>query len=342
MAIRQVFKITYPTGKIYIGKDLLGRVDFFGNPNRRLLAKDFKRLPTLQRSDYHVRKEVLWESRDCSEEILAAKKLEFIRKYQSYQSNIGYNRSTNIVVDRRQSDTGYRIGVDGCKAGWFYVAALGESYEFGIVNTLAQLFDTYETIMEVIVDIPIGLFDNGTSPRACDIEARKYLSPRGSTVFPAPLRPCLSAEGYAEACTISKSLSGKSVSKQAYNIFNKIDEIDSLLRSDNKYRLTIKEAHPELGFCFLNNGRPLLTKKKDADGLSERLNLLTERLPFANEVYVRAQSTFLRKYLAKDDIVDALMCFAISIASKSDRKCLPENAEIDDFGIQMAMHYAKH
>jgi predicted RNase H-like nuclease len=272
---------------------------------------------------------------------LAAKRVELIKQFQSYKPDIGYNSPINIFENQTRDKTGFRIGVDGCKAGWFYVATLGEEYEFGIVETLAQLFDTYDVIEEVIVDIPIGLFDCGASPRVCDTEARKLLSPRGSTVFPAPLRPCLSTSDYENACAVSKQLSGKSLSKQAYNIFNKINEVDDLLRSDNRYRCVIKEAHPELGFCFLNYGKPLLSKKKDLEGLRDRLDLIATRLPFARDVYSRAQSTYPRKQLAKDDIVDALMCLTISMATQNERVTVPETPETDTFGIEMVMHYAK-
>jgi predicted RNase H-like nuclease len=212
-------------------------------------------------------------------------------------------------------------------------------HEFGIVGKLIDLFEIFDTIAEIIVDIPIGLFDAGTAPRFCDINARKKLSPRGSTVFPAPLRPCLTAGDYHEACTISKRLSGKSLSKQAYNIFSKIHEVDTLLRSNAELRSIVKEAHPELGFCFLNGGQPVLSKKKHSDGLDQRLELLKNKIPSAINVYKQALSKFSRKHLAKDDVVDALMCLAISIAPAVDRHIMPVRPDADSYGIEMCMHY---
>jgi len=336
--LKQIFKITYPTGKIFIGQDSQERIDFFGNPDNTIVASDFANLPQSTQHDYKIRKEVLWQTQDCSAKQLTAKQIEFITLYQSDDPELGYNQLSDSIT---RTDKGYRIGIDGCKAGWFYVAQLGIApCEFGIVATLAELFDIYEVIDEIIIDIPIGLYDKSNSPRPCDIEARRYLSPRGSTVFPAPLRPCLIASDYLEACAISKRLSGKSLSKQAYNIFNKIHEVDSLLRSESQFRQIVKEAHPELGFCFLNNGKPLLSRKKDSEGLDERLCLLVEVLPFAKSAYTKALSSFPRKQLAKDDVVDALMCLAISVAPEGDRRTLPVTADVDNFGIDICMHYA--
>ena len=37
----KVYKITYPNGKIYIGKDLTGTVNYFGSVDSRLIQRDF-------------------------------------------------------------------------------------------------------------------------------------------------------------------------------------------------------------------------------------------------------------------------------------------------------------
>ncbi len=39
--LKIVYKITYPNGKIYIGKDLTGTFSYFGSPNSKLLESDF-------------------------------------------------------------------------------------------------------------------------------------------------------------------------------------------------------------------------------------------------------------------------------------------------------------
>ena len=40
--------ITYPTGKIYIGKDLIGSFRYFGSPNMDVVNADFESLPKEQ------------------------------------------------------------------------------------------------------------------------------------------------------------------------------------------------------------------------------------------------------------------------------------------------------
>ncbi len=88
----QIYMITYPTGKIYIGKDKIGSHRYFGSPDMNVVNEDFAKLPAEIRADYTVRKQILWESDNCSETELAAKEVEFIRKYRSNDPVIGYNR----------------------------------------------------------------------------------------------------------------------------------------------------------------------------------------------------------------------------------------------------------
>jgi hypothetical protein len=73
--MKVIYKITYPTGKIYIGKDLYGSYRYFGSPHTELVNKDFESLTTEQKKGYTVRKEILWESDDATEKNYPLKKL---------------------------------------------------------------------------------------------------------------------------------------------------------------------------------------------------------------------------------------------------------------------------
>ena len=90
--MKQIYMVTYPTGKIYIGKDSIGSYRYFGSPEIDIVNADFENLSEEQRKDYSVRKQILWESKDCTESELSEKEVEFIRKYHSNDPEIGYNR----------------------------------------------------------------------------------------------------------------------------------------------------------------------------------------------------------------------------------------------------------
>jgi hypothetical protein len=97
--MKQIYKITYPTGKIYIGKDSVGSHRYFGSPDMDIINEDFMGLPDSIRKDYTIRKEILWESSECSEQELSQKEIEFIRLNDSNNPDIGYNRWPKYLKD---------------------------------------------------------------------------------------------------------------------------------------------------------------------------------------------------------------------------------------------------
>ncbi len=87
--MKVVYRITYPNGKIYIGKDFTDSINYFGSASSELIGADFTRE---QRRDFSVRKEILWESETASDAEANRKELEFIRQFKSNDPAIGYNR----------------------------------------------------------------------------------------------------------------------------------------------------------------------------------------------------------------------------------------------------------
>jgi hypothetical protein len=83
-----IYKITYPNGKIYVGKDLTDSINYFGSASSALIAKDFNRE---QRKDFSIRKEIIWESDTATDQEVNAKEVEFILQFQSNDPEIGYN-----------------------------------------------------------------------------------------------------------------------------------------------------------------------------------------------------------------------------------------------------------
>jgi len=85
-----IYKITYPNGKIYIGKDLTNTFRYFGSPNSKLLESDFTEE---ERKDFAVRRQIIWQAEDAPDKEVNKKEVEVILKYQSNNPKIGYNRS---------------------------------------------------------------------------------------------------------------------------------------------------------------------------------------------------------------------------------------------------------
>ena len=225
------------------------------------------------------------------------------------------------------------IGIDGSKNGWVGVQQNSESLEQHELKFCKKLVDLITPELKlVIIDMPIGLEEyTQQGGRLVDREARKNLIKRKSSIFNAPCRGVLKARNYDEANLYSKK-NGLGISKQSWNLVNKIKELDQILRT--KKRPLIFESHPEL--CFQEmNGDALKFSKKETDGHKERIDLLSKS--GFNKKFLNKYSIKDKNFLA-DDFLDAC---ALSWTAKRvvDKKNIniPEKETKDNYGIIMQM-----
>lgn len=87
--MKVVYKITYPNGKIYIGKDLTDSINYFGSANNDLIEKDYIRE---EKRDFTIRKEILWESEIATDKEVNKKEIEYIKLFESNNPKVGYNQ----------------------------------------------------------------------------------------------------------------------------------------------------------------------------------------------------------------------------------------------------------
>jgi predicted RNase H-like nuclease len=195
-------------------------------------------------------------------------------------------------------------GADVCRAGWA-LASVSVEAEPGSPESRPSLHlvERFDEVVEMVrdgelkmvaVDIPIGLPDTGR--RACDTEARQVVGPRRSSVFSAPIRPLLGAQTHAEANARSLGIAGRGISIQAFGLFERIIEVDSLITAE--LQGWIREVHPEVVFARLN-GAPLLNPKRRTAGRVERLEILR---PHVGDLSDLAH----QRGMAGDDALDAV------------------------------------
>ena len=232
------------------------------------------------------------------------------------------------------------LGVDGCRAGWF--AAGAEEYGgyfLTIYESFQSLWQKHGDAGLILVDIPVGLKESGPEERRCDVEARAVLEHRKSSVFPAPCLQASQAESYQEANRLNKENRGRGLSLQSWHISRKIAEVDSLLYQQPETRKTIRESHPEIIFWALNDRQDMTHNKKTAAGYQERFELLAEFFPQSRELADRALDKFLRKELARDDILDALALLYNARQSPENIAAFPAVPEKDPRNIIMEIVY---
>ncbi|MFV8836262.1 DUF429 domain-containing protein [Aquisalimonas sp.] len=228
-------------------------------------------------------------------------------------------------------------GMDGCRGGWLCVWGPADQP----ASLRAAWFEHPDTItamtpVPVVVgaDIPIGLAEQG--PRGCDIAARAHLGrPRGSSVFPAPIRPMLTANSYEAACEIGRALAGRALSRQAWNIVPLIRAMDSFLLEHLDWRQRVYEVHPEVSFTLWNANTPMRHNKKRTLGRQERIALIERDLPGALEA---TQDALSGQRYAGDDLLDALAAFwSAARIARGEAVFFPETVERDECGLPMVI-----
>jgi hypothetical protein len=89
---KQIYKITYPNGKIYVGMDLTGTLLYFGSPRAyEQIAGDLG--PDAHGLELTLRKEILWGSETATDAEVRAKEMHLIRETGANDPAIGYNKS---------------------------------------------------------------------------------------------------------------------------------------------------------------------------------------------------------------------------------------------------------
>lgn len=216
-------------------------------------------------------------------------------------------------------------GADGCRTGWVICRRYNNgTLDVAVVKTLAE---ACEGLSVLAVDMPIGLVDTPRPGRACEREARALLPGKTSSVFPTPCRPALDCTTHAEANALSKTL-GVGLTQQTFHLFSKMREVDALMRGAPHLHAIIHEAHPELAFARMNDGRPVLSRKRRPEGFVERLELLA-RHGFAWEPRPMPGA-------ARDDVLDAMaVCRTALLITQGAATRLGPEHERDRHGLPM-------
>lgn len=230
------------------------------------------------------------------------------------------------------------VGADGCRAGWFWVGlGRGGAWSVGVAGDAGALRAAHPDARRILVDVPVGLREDGERERVCDVRARELLgADRSSSVFPAPCRAAVHADDPEEASRINEERTGRGLSVQSRSLLDGIRQWDRLLREEPDARGVVRETHPEVAFWGLNAGRTVRGRKADRRGLVERLAVLDAHDGRAPRAASAALLAFPRNEVGRDDVLDALAC-AVTASRRSGLRTLPAEPEVDPEGLPMEM-----
>jgi predicted RNase H-like nuclease len=104
--------------------------------------------------------------------------------------------------------------------------------------------------------------------------ARRLLGPRHRSVFSPMGRICLQIDNRERASELSICRGGIGIGAQSWALKKKLLEVDTLMTPATQR--AVYEVHPEISFCAMNGGQPLIQSKKSPDGERLRVKALKE------------------------------------------------------------------
>jgi predicted RNase H-like nuclease len=225
------------------------------------------------------------------------------------------------------------LGVDACSHGWIAIALTAgpvRAYQDAEIAGIVRLALGDGPLDAIGIDIPIGLADAGL--RQADLQARTLAGPRRASVFMPPVRAALSFGTHAEASAENRRLTGRGVSRQAFNLTEKILQVD---RWRGQAPCPVLEVHPELSFAALAGGAALDSAKSTWAGAIRRRQLLAAAgLMLPDELGPAGQRA------GTDDVLDAAAVAWTALRfARGEARRLPAEAEREVFsdGVDCAI-----
>jgi predicted RNase H-like nuclease len=228
--------------------------------------------------------------------------------------------------------TGNRVlGVDACGYGWVGIA-LGDGglrcYLHRDIAGITALARGDGELAVIGIDIPIGLADD--SLRQADLQARAKAGPRRASVFMTPVRSALAFGAHAEASAENRRRTGHGISRQAFNLGEKILQVD---RWRSTAPCPVLEVHPELSFAAMAGGSPLAAGKSTWAGAITRRELLA-----AAGIVLPADLGEAGLRAGMDDVLDAAAAaWSARRFARGEAERVPAEPEVFSDGVDCAI-----
>jgi len=232
------------------------------------------------------------------------------------------------------------VGVDWAGGSWLAVAFDRSGFAGAdVFPGIGDCWVAYEERAErVLVDVPIGLVEEGEDGRECDELAREVLGPRSRSVFTPPVREATRKRRYPAAKRVNERRAGRGLSKQAFAISDGIAAVDELLQNVPEARAVFAESHPEVCFRAFA-GEPLEYSKRYAGGYAERMRTLANYDRDAPPAVQAAAAATGGHEVAVDDVLDAVVLAYTARPGDGELRSLPPDPPTDPKGLPMEIVY---
>ncbi len=158
-------------------------------------------------------------------------------------------------------------GVDGAKGRWVVAIFDGERVAWSVAADVESVLTATADTVAVGVDMPLSM--PGSGYRTSESEAKSFLGSARSSIFHTPVSAVLDADTYADACRISRSITGKAISKQTWHLLPAVRAWREAEFDVDR----VVEVHPECSFRMMSP-ETAFASKKSARGVGQRLAAL--------------------------------------------------------------------
>jgi predicted RNase H-like nuclease len=239
--------------------------------------------------------------------------------------------------------SGLYVGVDWSvdSGAWLALAFGPGGFDHAAVfDEVGELWLRYEGAERVLLDVPIGLVDEGEAERAPEALAREVLGERSAAVVTPPVREATRKRRYPAATRVNERLTGRGLSERAFARSEAIAAVDELLRGVPEARPVVAESHPEVCFRALA-GEPMAASPRTAAGYAERLRTLAEFDRDAPRVVQSAAEATAGcdAPVAVADVLDAAALAYTARPGPGRLRSLPLEPETDAQGLPVRMLY---
>ena len=232
------------------------------------------------------------------------------------------------------------VGVDWAGGAWVAVAFGPSGFDHAeVFSEVGELWARYEDAAErVLVDVPIGLREDGEGERRCDELAREVLGAQSGSVVTPPVREATRKRRYPAADRVNERKTGRGLSKQAFAMSDGIAAVDELLGNVPEARSTFAEAHAELCFRAFA-GDPLGRSKTYAGGYAERMRTLAAYDRDAPPTVQAAAEATGDREVRVADVLDATVLAYTARPGPGELRSLPPDPPTDPQGLPMRIVY---
>ena len=232
------------------------------------------------------------------------------------------------------------VGVDWSDGSWLAVAFDHSGLDHAAVfEEIGDCWVRYEDrATRVLVDVPIGLIEEGEGGRRCDDLAKSVLGPMASAYVTPPVREATRKRRYPAAQRVNERKAGRGITEAAFEMSDAIAAVDELVQNVPEASTAFAESRPEICFRAFA-GEPLEHEKTTAAGYAERMRTLAHHDRDAPPIVQAAAAATNGHEIAVADVLDGVALAYTAAPTGGELRTLPSDPPSDSHGLPMSTAY---